>query len=410
LSLNSLPCNGVVDRKGNFLPQMVTMGATTVNYTYDAAGQKLKKTIINGANTTVTDYIGGIQYETVNAAASTLQLIQMAEGRLRKNGSVWNYEYDLKDHLGNVRVSFDKNPTTGVARLIQKDDYYPFGLTFNSYTSGTENLYKYNGFEEQKELGWYDYLARQYDPALGRFTSVDPAADLMRRHSPYNYAFDNPVRFIDPDGMVPEDVIEGEGGGTKGSSPPADEVKPESGIPSVGEVLATAVSDMLTAVSGAAESVGSTISGAVDAVVEATTGEANSNVNTQEVGVSYSVDGKGSQTTDDKGGTEAKNTENADGNGMFDLISKGTLSGLKSILSIAEGFNSAKDVVDELTSTSPSKDATSASKSTTSGDKKEFVKRSPFFQPSGRAGVDSTFRIGDSTFVEETVLRPAGGH
>jgi RHS repeat-associated protein len=89
--------------------------------------------------------------------------------------------------------------------VIQKDDYYPFGLTFNSYTSGTENLYKYNSFEQQKETGWYEYMARYYDPALGRFLQVDPAADLMRRHSPYNYAFDNPIRYIDPDGMAPSE-------------------------------------------------------------------------------------------------------------------------------------------------------------------------------------------------------------
>ncbi|PTB93634.1 hypothetical protein C9994_12845 [Marivirga lumbricoides] len=90
--------------------------------------------------------------------------------------------------------------------VLQADDYYPFGLTFNSYqrSYSKANNYKYNGFEEQVEWGVYDYQARYYDPALGRFLSVDPLADLMRRHSPYNYAYDNPIRFTDPDGMMPD--------------------------------------------------------------------------------------------------------------------------------------------------------------------------------------------------------------
>ena len=91
-------------------------------------------------------------------------------------------------------------------------NYYPFGLEhkgYNNVVNGTEHPYKFGGKEHNEELGldWYDFGARNYDPALGRWMNLDPLSEKMRRHSPYNYAFNNPMRFTDPDGMAPDDII-----------------------------------------------------------------------------------------------------------------------------------------------------------------------------------------------------------
>ncbi|MTI37924.1 RHS repeat domain-containing protein, partial [Fulvivirga lutimaris] len=92
--------------------------------------------------------------------------------------------------------------------VIQKDDYYPFGLTFNNgyqRVTAKENRFKYNGNENIDDLGisLIDFNARLYDPAIGRFIQVDPLSEVNQKSwTPYHFGFDNPIRFADPTGMT----------------------------------------------------------------------------------------------------------------------------------------------------------------------------------------------------------------
>jgi RHS repeat-associated protein len=102
-------------------------------------------------------------------------------------------------YFDDASIAHTPSPIVSVA------DYFPFGLSYNTgeRVASTEQRYLYNGKELQDELAlnWYDYGARMYMPEIGRWGVADPLADKARRWSPYRYAFDNPMRFIDPDGM-----------------------------------------------------------------------------------------------------------------------------------------------------------------------------------------------------------------
>ena len=106
------------------------------------------------------------------------------------------YHYYVKDHQGNNRLVVNSSGT-----VEEVNHYYPFGGLFAS-SSPSVQPYKYNGKElnTKKGVNWYDYGARQYDAALGQFTTVDPLAEKYSSTNPFAYCLNNPIKYIDPTG------------------------------------------------------------------------------------------------------------------------------------------------------------------------------------------------------------------
>ncbi|QHC85053.1 hypothetical protein AS589_09830 [Empedobacter brevis] len=207
---------GITKISYNFLnlpTEVLWRNGDKISYTYDASGVKLAKVVTEGegVRVTTTDYINGFQYKQVDSPTSKqvkrLEFFPTTEGYVSvTGGTTFNYVYNYTDHLGNVRLSYQKE-SNGTLKILEENNYYPFGLKHKGYNNtnvaNPNYKYKYNGKELQDELGlnWTAMDFRNYDASIGRFMSQDGLAEVMPDWTPYRFSFNNPIYFSDPTGL-----------------------------------------------------------------------------------------------------------------------------------------------------------------------------------------------------------------
>ena len=205
------------------LPKKITIEGNaergTIFYVYDATGVKLEKVVenYNTGTTKTTQYAGNYIYEQDNEQVpNLLKFFSQPEGYVESNNNGgYDYVYQYKDHLGNIRLSYSDSNDDGTidstTEIIEENSYYPFGLEHKGYnyvvsanSNSVASKYDYQGKENQEELGlnWHDFGARNYDAALGRWMNIDPLAEDFYSYSPYNAMMNDPINYIDPDGMA----------------------------------------------------------------------------------------------------------------------------------------------------------------------------------------------------------------
>ena len=198
------------------LPTQVTTSNGNITYIYDASGIKLKKQVNEtGQNTASTLYAGNFIYEDTQANGEVLKFFSQPEGYTEPIDATdlslgYNYVYQYKDHLGNIRLSYsdtNKDGAIGTGEIIEENNYYPFGMLHSGYnnavsanSNSSASKFKYNGIELEEALGidLYEMSLRLYDPTIGRWNSLDPV--IHYDFSTYSAFDNNPVIFADPSG------------------------------------------------------------------------------------------------------------------------------------------------------------------------------------------------------------------
>ena len=218
-------------------PARMRHAGGTETFTYLPDGTKRGRTFLGkDRSLSRTEYRGNLV-----CADDSLKYILFDGGLIAMDRAEPEYLFFLRDHLGSTRVVARSN-----GKAVQVNHYYPYGMAYASgrmsgnaeahpvtgeggnvidgdleigggtggmelARPGASQPYRFLGNElyTSNSLGLYDFSARMYDPALGRFLSVDPMAESYRHLSPYAYCAGNPVVYVDKDGQVIGRVVVG---------------------------------------------------------------------------------------------------------------------------------------------------------------------------------------------------------
>ena len=189
--------NGWMTRKGadtvRYDYRGLITGYGTARYFMDPDRRRVKKTV----GTSTTYYLRGpggnvlAEYSGQNLSANYVYAGSRRIARLAGDSA----SYYLADHLGSTRSLVDEAGSVTAAY-----DYWPYGEILASSGTGTTH-FRFTGHERDAESSLDYMLARSYAYEVGRFLRPDPMQDEYPGISPYAYANNNPLKYVDPDGL-----------------------------------------------------------------------------------------------------------------------------------------------------------------------------------------------------------------
>jgi RHS repeat-associated protein len=204
----------------------------TTYYVYNSAGQRVRKVTERGSGSRKQEriYLGSFEiyrkYDSVGAPTLERETLHVMDDK-RQIALVETKTLDdsrcIDEPTPRIRFQFDNHLGSAVlelddhASVITYEEYYPYGSTsFEAAETASDvskKRYRYTGKERDEETGFYYHGARHYAPWLGRWTACDPARSDPSL-TPYDYAANNPIKWIDPKGKSPEDSDKKGGAGS----------------------------------------------------------------------------------------------------------------------------------------------------------------------------------------------------